>query len=114
VVTPITDNAVPVNWDDALALDIAASDLESEGAPNARLKRPPSRREIAQLHRLGQGVHGVGGSHGEVDAAEESWHRTGFDGRTNPSATSASACNKPRAKSAMLKRRRCAGSMLRR
>lgn len=40
VVTSITDNAVPVNWDEALALDVEASELDSSPASNATFEQP--------------------------------------------------------------------------
>ena len=39
-VTEITCEAVPVNWDNALALDLAAADLESEPADGATFDEP--------------------------------------------------------------------------
>lgn len=41
VTTEITTEAVPVNWDNALALDIAATDLEPEPAESAKFEDPP-------------------------------------------------------------------------
>jgi hypothetical protein len=42
VVTAITDSAVPVNWEEALALDLSVAELEAEPIANARFEAPAS------------------------------------------------------------------------
>ncbi len=42
VVTPITNDAVPVNWDNALALDMSVMDLEKDARDGAAFAEPPA------------------------------------------------------------------------